>query len=368
MKPKTQSLLNVAETLNSGTIPHRRFKEASDRLVRLIRFPTDTKLALVIGPTGAGKSKLIEYVSAVIAEVASDAIQKDRGQVPCVSFEVPSVQIGNFHWPSFYEIYLNQLKTVLLPFKDSPDLTSSSGYSKLDNVVIKALQHRRPLATLLDEANHFAQVTSAKLLSQQMDRIKSLANRSGVLHICFGTYEVARMMGVSGQLARRTEVIHLPRYHVEDEEDMAEFEGIVAGFAQALPLAKDLDLRDHVMFLHERSLGAVGALKTWITRALAIAEDQGRRHLILEDFRKSVMPLYKLETMLKEATDGEAIFREEERDLLDFRRALGHVVDSPKDAKDDTPNRTSGRAVGERRLGRDPVGGTIQLQFPKLAS
>jgi len=372
MKTKNKTLTDIASTLSRGTLPHRCFKEAAERLVRFIRFPTDTKVVLVIGPTGAGKSKLIEYVIDEINETCRDLVQKDRGQVPCVSFEVPSVQIGNFHWPSFFEMYLEQLQAIVLPFKDSTDLVATPGrHSKLDNVVIKALQHRRPLATLLDEANHFAQVTSAKLLSQQMDRIKGLANRSGVLHICFGTYELARMIGVSGQLARRTEVIHLPRYAAECPEDMAQFEATVAGFAENLPLASGFDLRDHLMFMHERSIGAVGTLKTWIVKALGVADAAGRRHLTLDDFRKSALPIYKLETMLREAMDGEALFREEEGDLRDFRRALGHI-DGAKDAnsedKRDAAKRPASRTVGERRLGRDPVGGAIQLLFPKLAS
>ena len=46
MKTKSKTLTDVASTLKRGTVPHRRFKEAADRLVRLIRFPTDIKVVL----------------------------------------------------------------------------------------------------------------------------------------------------------------------------------------------------------------------------------------------------------------------------------------------------------------------------------
>lgn len=48
---------------------------------------------------------------------------------------------------------------------------------------------------------------------QQMNWIKSIANITNTTHVLFGTYELLNCCSLSGQLSRRSEDIHLPRYH-----------------------------------------------------------------------------------------------------------------------------------------------------------
>ncbi|MCW5318120.1 hypothetical protein GTQ43_31530 [Nostoc sp. KVJ3] len=45
-----------------------------------------------------------------------------------------------------------------------------------------------------------------------MNWIKSIANTTGTVHILFGTYDLLNCCRLSGQVSRRSEDIHLPRY------------------------------------------------------------------------------------------------------------------------------------------------------------
>lgn len=368
MKNEQDPLPSVAAKLDNVTVPHTRFIEIEDRLIQFIRFQTDAKIILVVGPTGVGKSKLIKRLRVKIAKEAERMVAGDTSRVPFVHFEVPCLQIGNFSWPGFYELYLEQLEMPMLPLKQPGGRNTTAMRSVcVDNVVVKALQHRRPLVTLLDEANHFAQVASAKRLDHQMNKLKSLVNRSDVLHICFGTYELARMMSVTGQLARRTEVIHFPRYHADDARDMAMFGGVVRGFAKAIPTEPGLDLNKYVPFLHERSIGCAGTLKAWLNKALGYAHGANRTFVTLDDLNKSALPLIKLRPMLKEATEGESLFREEARDRDLFLQELGHTSAAPvSDGATHKPQR--GGPVGERAPHRDPTGTAFDPEYDQKAS
>lgn len=365
MKDQQHPIITAAEQLNRGLVRHTRFRDAMERLLQLITFQTDVRIVLIIGPTGVGKTNLQEEVAREVLKSTAAQLEKDRGRIPFVRFEVPCVRVGNFHWPSFYQEYLDHLAVPALPTKvDVESAQNLERHAPIENRVLNALRHRRPLVAMLDEANHFAQVASAKLLDHQMNLLKSLANRSGVLHVLFGTYDLARMMNVTGQLARRTEVIHFSRYRAEDPADVKTFSAVVRTFAKGVPFDPHLDLEKHMRFFHERTLGCIGTLKAWLSKSLAHTHRANRRSITLADLQETAHPIRKLQAMLKEAVEGEAQFREEPKDLDLFRQDFGLI-----DAKEETKNANASgnKHVGERKPHRDPTGSAFDFER-RLAS
>jgi hypothetical protein len=59
--------------------------------------------------------------------------------------------------------------------------------------VEQALRYRRPRAVLIDEAQHLFALASGRRLEDQLNVLKSLANRSNTVHVLFGTYELLRV-------------------------------------------------------------------------------------------------------------------------------------------------------------------------------
>ena len=76
-----------------------------------------------------------------------------------------------------------------------------------------AIRQRRPLAFLVDEAQHLAKIAGGRKLQDQLDCVKSLAIRTQTVHVLAGTYDLLILRQLSGQLSRRTRHIHfaLPR-------------------------------------------------------------------------------------------------------------------------------------------------------------
>jgi len=356
-------LFEAKEKLERTLVNHTRFVEVRDQLKNSLLFPTDAKLTFVLGPSGVGKSRLYQVLQKVIVDMMTTSLIEDRERIPYVAFEVPSVQIGNFSWKNFYSLYLEQLRLPVIPASKSlqelPNFSASNG---LDHVLMKTIEHRRPIATLLDEANHLTQVTSGNLFKQQLEKIKSLANRSGVHHICFGTYDLAGLINLSGQLARRCKIIHFGRYTAESEEDKSSFRSLIRGYQASVPVAHHLDLRTRAKFLYERTIGCPGTLKTWIMEALSHAYANKREAITMEDLEATAMPIAKLNTMLADARQGEELFREELADVNHYTNSL-YTKDSKSDELDlrIEPNANKGnKPAGERQPKRDPVGGAFE--------
>jgi hypothetical protein len=59
--------------------------------------------------------------------------------------------------------------------------------AEYQHAVERALAFRRPVAVLVDEAQHLAKMGSGRRLADQLDVVKSLANRTKTVHVLFGT-------------------------------------------------------------------------------------------------------------------------------------------------------------------------------------
>jgi hypothetical protein len=288
-----------------------------------------------------------------------DELVADRSRLPSVGFEVQATNVGNFAWGPFYADYLAELQVPILPSKEMmselPQVPRSHGPHQ---AVLSAIAHRRPVVTFLDEANHLCQVSNARLLSQQLDKIKSIANRSKTLHVMFGTYELAALLDASAQLARRGNTFHFSRYRWEKQGELNAFMLVVKKFGLSLPLNHTLDLTSKAEFLYERSLGCAGILKNWLMEALGRACRDNRTFIKIEDLEETAMPSAKLRRLLLEAQAKEPIM--DDRDNHD--NSLREMLRSPCPAQTELPlhpPRGGNQSPGTPNPRSDPTGGAF---------
>ena len=60
-----------------------------------------------------------------------------------------------------------------------------------------------------------------------------MTNRTNVLHILVGTYDLFDFRNLDGQAARRGRDLHFPRYHLEHKEECKEFVGALRYLLEA---------------------------------------------------------------------------------------------------------------------------------------
>ena len=337
------------------TIAHPRLLAADSALRELLDAGTDLGLVLLFGPTGVGKSTLLTRIGRDWRQAGDDP---DPAAVPVCLVRAHAPETAAFNWRDFYADVLRQLahpapdETRASPaYVDDPQPTKRrerASVADMRRALDLSLHHRRTGVLLVDEAPHLATAGSGRRIAQQLDVLKSLADATGVTVVLAGTYELLRFRHLNAQLSRRCQEVHLARYDAASAEDLAAWRSVVATFAAHLPESA-IDLTRRWEELYEGSLGCVGVLKPWLTKALTQAVSRGES-LRVTHLRATAMPTATLRVMAQAALEGEARVAASDDEVTRLRALL--ALPAAAAPASPVPQR---RRPGERRPVRDPV-------------
>src|SRR6266851_3910736 len=367
-------------------VAHQHLKQVYDDLLHAVRYPASTSLIWVVGPTGVGKTTLLQRLVKQLIEDAAHDPATTPSHMPAILMEAASPDTGNFSWKDYFTRALIAADEPMMASKITYDVRGihRDGQGQLvieRNVTVldlrrvfeKCLQQRCPRAFIVDEAQHLKKMTSGRRFLDQMETLKSLANMSSTVHVLVGTYDLLGLMNLNAQLARRSVEIHFPRYHLDQPEDLKEFKKLLRTFQRHLPLAKEPDLESHYAYFYERCLGCTGMLKTLLNKALGAALERQEQTLVPKLWEPFAEPPHKLKDMLHEIREGERKLQEQESEghLRELREMLGlegaealgteRVEDTPLPSTiPANPVKKRGRRVGQRGPKRDRVGKETQ--------
>jgi hypothetical protein len=351
------------------TIGHPALCAAYEELRCAIRDAAPGSLILVSGPAGVGKTTLLQRVEHEITEELLPELAADSERVPVVRIEAVAPEAGSFNWKDYFRRLLLALEEPMVDRKlvTAPATTAHRGHlavlagpysvsAKLRYAAEQALHFRRPLAVMIDDAQHLTTISSGRKLLDQLNTIKSVANLTRTTHVLAGTYELLALRNLSGQLSRRSLDVRLGRYRAEDEEERQAFVNALWTFQRHLPLDETPDLVKDWDFFYERSIGCVGVLKDWLTRSLAVALRDGGKTLDRRTIERRAPSVAQAARMLAEAVEGERKLCETEDARAQLRQHLGLEAGRPDVAPTASVNARTGRRVGQRNPARDPVG------------
>lgn len=355
----------------SYTVAHPLLVEAKDKLTAAIWDSEPNSLIFVVGPTGVGKTTLRIRAEQILTDELRAEMEQDRDRIAVASVEAVASESGSFSWRDLFKRLLQRLDEPLIEYKR--DLRTESAplpSSMRPNVtaaqyrygVEQALQFRRPVAVMIDEAQHLAKIASGRRLLDQLDVIKSFSSQTGTVHVLLGTYDLLAFRNLNGQLSRRSIDVHFPRYHAELAEQRQAFVNVVRSFARQLPLLVLPDLESDWEFLYERSLGCVGVLKQWLTRSLSAALRSGEATLTRQNLEGHALSVSQVEKILSEVSEGELHLKDSDDARSRLREKLGlnshenKHQQVPSTRQTESPKRTARRRPGERCPMRDVIG------------
>ena len=358
------------------TVAHPALIAAKEKLSAAIHDSAPNSLILVLGPTGVGKTTLRLKIEKLLVENLSVELASDPMRVPVVSMEATAPESGVFNWRDHFHRLLSNMQEPLVSYKVDPDCCTVRDLigpfrpgrqptnAEYQHAVEQALRHRRPAAVLIDEAQHLAKVPAGRRLADQLDVIKSIASRTGIIHVLFGTYDLLAFRNLSAQLSRRCFDIHFRRYQVGGEKQI--FLGVLRSFEQNLPLHEAPDLLNNWDYLYERSLGCVGVLKEWLNRALAATARQNGRTLTRETLEDCALSISQCDRMLAEIMEGERQLTERREQIANLRARLGLGTRTSEEMPVTlAPLPTTGVASRKRKLApgkRRPVRDTVGIK------
>ncbi|KVU02573.1 ATPase [Burkholderia ubonensis] len=310
--------IDSANVLSSKRIKHTRVAEVMADLGTLIYPGSQDSILLVCGPTGAGKTTLARHMVDTALEHAHHQMESNAGVIPAVYVEAPASGESDFSWRLFYQRILAQLGDNL----DSPKVAygidsqtgrmlrprgSSNGSSlaALRTAVERGLRERQVQFLVIDEAAHIIRQTRGQhRLEIQLDTLKSLANQCGTQMVLVGSYDLYQLVTLSGQLARRTHVLHFERYREDKPEDVRAFQRCIQAFEKTLPDLWGNELSRHTMALLDNTLGCVGTLSSVLVRAAKLADADGAWSV--EALKRALLNEAQRKRILEEILDGEA--------------------------------------------------------------
>src|SRR5579863_6336321 len=273
------------------TIAHPHLQSADRALREAIHEPGGASIVNVYGPARVGKSTMKEHVMRTIILEMLTLLEQDRERIPLLGITPRPPLSGSFNWKDFFQIGLVAFDEPLIDRKialETEDNDEQGGVARLSESRIKrkppegtkdalrqsfetAVKRRRPVAVIIDEAQHLGKVSNAQQLQNQLDCIKSLADATGTVFVLIGTYELLPLRNLSAQLIGRSLDIHFPRYR-STEKEVSQFKNVLRTFQEALPFVEETDLLlKHWEFCYERSIGCVGNLRLMLVRAVRAA-------------------------------------------------------------------------------------------------
>ncbi len=277
-------------------------------------------LVLLVGPAGVGKSEIVKLLKEKVLAKNRSEMLDDPGFIPIVVMDAATSGDKAFSWKNFYL----QIQRLL-----GGQIQSTIG--GLRDGVERTLYWRRTQILVIDEGVHLFRGASDKSKIGHIDSLKSLASMSGVIIILVGSYDLLAVLSMSGQIARRTALVHFPRYLKGPESEDASFKLAMKRFVESMPIDGVGRLLELSGQLHLCTHGCIGVLKKLLEQSLKRAMDSGGNwkniHLL-----KSLPTAAQLDAMIQETAAGEELLAKNdfESGAWDLLAKLQNALQDPK--------------------------------------
>lgn len=378
MTPEMRARLDAFKAIK---VKHPRLEEVDRSMTRAIYEHTSYSILTLYGPSGAGKSTATKR----IAERSLEG-ERNRAIVPVVYVEARPGDIGAYARLDYYRQVVAQLREHAAVKDRMMNLALASRSTKKSNDVSEWLDMREGVeyclerlgvkAVFVDEAQHLMRVEPPHKPVEQLDWLKSLTNRTNVLHVLVGNYEMYEFCHLNGQAARRGRDLHFPRYHLDTKTECEEFVGALQYLLERVPLQCDVPgLLTHWRWFGEWSLGCIGILRDWVVETVSALCEEGGTTLTIEALKRHALQADQRLRLEMEARTGEHKVEQEKarseqqlQDLLgnaaktlpnntDFQvNGSSQIETLPLGKPNNTQRKTTRKPAIERAAERDPVG------------
>ncbi|MBT0663657.1 ATP-binding protein [Geobacter pelophilus] len=348
------------EAFQNGRITHAHLVTAREKLFFEVNNAVEGTLIFLFGPTGVGKTTLIESFREKFTDEMFSSGISSKGDLPVLVVEARAPDSPKFSWKELYRSTLNVMMEPL-PIKKCPlelrthkppKWQKTVGYELLFSLQ-EAIIRRNVKVLIIDEAQHIGIGSGPGGIHAQLDHLKSIANLTETIIVLAGVYDLINFRNLSGQLSRRSIDIHFPRYMPNNLDECQEFTNVLATFQEKIPFTCAPPLVSMIEDLYAGSLGCVGILKSWLDRTVRLVAIEGGNMFTHDHLMRTVMSDEQLKTIWKELVEGEKKLTTSAQPLTKMKELLKIETSAAEKAKKQKParNNSPGKKLkpGERK-------------------
>ncbi len=367
LRPETATTSRL-EDFKTLKVRHPRQEEIEQFLLRAISGHRSYTLLALYGASGVGKSTVIGQVARLCREA-----ETNPAVVPVVIVQASPEDVGSSARLDYYRQILAQLqhhptiqdRTKGLPLYTNPGKKSNDPAEWLDmrNAVEYAFDLLQVKVVFVDEAQHLLSADTHHKPTAQLDWLKTLTNRTNVLHVLVGNFDLYDCCHLNAQVVRRMRDLHFPRYHLDNQKECEEFVGALKSLLEHAPITVDMPaFLTRWRWFGEWSMGCVGVLGDWIVETVDALVSSGETVLTVEALtRHALQPDQRARLEMEARTGEHRVARAKAQSELELQQLRGTPTQDMKPGQlhlTPTPaadrERSSGRI--ERAAMRDPVG------------
>ena len=354
--------LALIDAFAASKVRHVKLARAEAELLSRIRVPASANFVFLYGPSGVGKSTLIARIVEIVESDYSREMADVASFTPILPISAPA-STSVFDWREFYREGLKALKEPLAlnaKLRGRPQTINEAREAFIDS-----LQTHGTKVVVIDESGHIMTGVSDNRLETQLDVFKTISEKTGVLFVFAGTYQILKLRNLNAQLGRRSRDVHFERY-TDQAVDYADFRDALAALLSKMPIPVEDGIVGHVEAFYLRTCGLIGRLKDWLTRALSEALIAGSE-LGYEHLEREMPSLLSLMVASTELEEADSLLTEHPGLELELRDKLGFGLSAAERAAviearqvpevpAPKPAKKASRRVGVRQATRDRRG------------
>ncbi len=356
------------ESFRTLKVKHPRLEEVERFLLQAISGHRSYTLLDLYGAGGVGKSTVVEQVVCQLRNA-----ETNPAVVPAIIVQASPEDVGSAARLDYYQQVLDQFqqhpairertKNLPLYLNRGKKSNDPAEWLEVRNVVEYALRLLQVKVVFVDEGQHLLAPDPLRKPTAQLDWLKALANRTNVLHVLVGNFDLYEYCHLNGQTTRRMRDQQFPRYHLDNQKECEEFVGALQSLLENVPLTVDVPaLLSHWRWFGEWSTGCVGVLGDWIVETVDALWSENKTVLTVDALTSYALQPDQRARLEMEARTGEhRVARAKVQSEQDLQRLLDEHAKEKKSARAVDPT-TNGRGQErkskpvERATVRDLVG------------
>jgi hypothetical protein len=336
------------EHMRTKKLHHRAYKRALSDLQTELAFSDPGEVVVLTGPSRMGKTSVLERLEREYLESSGN---DSTTEYPFVYVEAKNrASEGRFSSKAFFSDLAEALHHPAFSPTVEDGRHRQQNISRVDRRTTadlmtaceRALRHLNSRYLAIDEAQHIQwHGGSVRARTAILDSFKSFASSANVTLVLTGAYPIVGMLRASNHMVGRSSLLEMPRYY-PTPEDAEEFMNLLDWFSKGIRFERGVgSLVDWAGYIHQHSLGVVGAVGRWLRIAMGKMVRDGSDVLAWKHMEEARRNDGDLASIAAEIRQGEDLLEKTpvEEPVVWSEQMQGWEPDPPVEEVDPKPKR-----------------------------